>query len=527
MGVGLLWDVGALGSFHLETTRLPPRDKPYNLNVELARFRLMKVVQKQEDWNLFDFPRAERLQEKFKLSQGWFSDALGQLDNPAMAAKLADESLVISIELSEELALFHSDLLLNRRRAANTFVKHVFGCRVDCAVQNTKYRETPAGHFDHVVVPTSWKLLQPQEATFSPEPVDAWIETLSKRRVPIIAGPLINLLETDLPDWMFIWENDFETLRELAYEHVRKIVQRYRKAVTLWNVVGGIATNRAFTLTFEQMIELTRMLVSEVKNLLPNARTLINVTDPFGEYHAKNPTSVAPILYAIADSRFHMNFAEVIPDFVGSEKATDRLVAEPSMKRQVRLHYARQLPGRSAAADADRRQDDGGVDLWHLSRLPPARARMVPAGARALRGLARWHRAFRQADHARGNGTHVGRFDFMVTGASAVSLDGVRFGKGHGFFDLEWGMFTDLGIVDETTPVAASVHDVQVVEDKLLPEPYRHPRRHDRDADPPHPCRAPRPHVRAASSGSCSTRSRSPDTPPLRELQKMRGMAPA
>ena len=59
----------------------------------------------------------------------------------------------------------------------------------------------------------------------------------------------------------------------------------------------------------------------------------------------------------------------------------------------------------------------------------------------------------------------------MVTGASAVSLDGVRFGKGHGFFDLEWGMFTDIGIVDAETPVAAVVHDVQVVEEKLYPSP--------------------------------------------------------
>jgi 5-formyltetrahydrofolate cyclo-ligase len=59
----------------------------------------------------------------------------------------------------------------------------------------------------------------------------------------------------------------------------------------------------------------------------------------------------------------------------------------------------------------------------------------------------------------------------MVTGASAVSLDGVRFGKGHGFFDLEWGMFTDLGLADEKTPVIACVHDVQVVEDKLYPSP--------------------------------------------------------
>ena len=65
--------------------------------------------------------------------------------------------------------------------------------------------------------------------------------------------------------------------------------------------------------------------------------------------------------------------------------------------------------------------------------------------------------------------TKMGRFDFMATGASAVSIDGVRFGKGHGFFDLEWGMFTDLGLADDVTPVVAVVHDVQVVEDKLHP----------------------------------------------------------
>src|ERR1700730_9205263 len=31
---------------------------------------------------------------------------------------------------------------------------------------------------------------------------------------------------------------------------------------------------------------------------------------------------------ALPDSRFHLNFAEVIPDFQGSQEATDRLVSE-------------------------------------------------------------------------------------------------------------------------------------------------------------------------------------------------------
>ena len=87
-GVSLLWEVGPVGAYLMETTRLPPREKPYNLNVELARFRLMKIVQKQEDWNLFDLPKVDRL-EKFASrlheAQMLFADALGRLHEPAAA----------------------------------------------------------------------------------------------------------------------------------------------------------------------------------------------------------------------------------------------------------------------------------------------------------------------------------------------------------------------------------------------------------------------------------------------------------
>ena len=61
-----------------------------------------------------------------------------------------------------------------------------------------------------------------------------------------------------------------------------------------------------------------------------------------------------------------------------------------------------------------------------------------------------------------------GRFDFAATGASAVSSKGIRFGKGHAYFDLEWGMFTDLGLMEETTPVASIVHDVQVTDETVI-----------------------------------------------------------
>src|ERR1700722_19469373 len=211
LGIALLWDVPGIGTLHLETTRLQHRDQPYNLNVELARFRLMKIVQKQEDWNLFDFPKADKFGPKFHDAQQIFAEALGKLDQPGDAAVLADMALAMAVELSEEIGAFHSDLLIQRRRANGAFVRHVVGCNIDPAVQNEKYRETLSGNSDYAIIPMSWRKLEPQEHKFDTVAVDEWIELLSKKRVPIIAGPLIQLDEKNLPDWMFIWEHDFDS----------------------------------------------------------------------------------------------------------------------------------------------------------------------------------------------------------------------------------------------------------------------------------------------------------------------------
>lgn len=56
-------------------------------------------------------------------------------------------------------------------------------------------------------------------------------------------------------------------------------------------------------------------------------------------------------------------------------------------------------------------------------------------------------------------------FDLVVVGSVAVCpRTGARLGKGNGFNDLEWGILCELGVVDERTKVATTVHDVQVLE---------------------------------------------------------------
>lgn len=226
---------------------------------------------------------------------------------------------------------------------------------------------------------------------------------------------------------------------------------------------------------------------------------------------------------ALPDSRFHLDFAQVIPDFAGSASATDRLWALPCCRD---AGYAFVTPD-NCLVELRRRMLAAGkaivVSTYGIYRgfvlLEPG---TVPPGqelfAAWLDGIEHFGRPIGLEEIAR-----RGAFDVMVTGASAVSLDGVRFGKGHGFFDLEWGMFTDLGIVGEATPVAALVHEVQVVEDKLFPSPTDIVV--DWIATPERLHRVARAHPRPRGVRWELLAPEQVDaTPPLRELQRLHGL---
>lgn len=172
---------------------------------------------------------------------------------------------------------------------------------------------------------------------------------------------------------------------------------------------------------------------------------------------------------AYPDSRFHFNFSEYIPDFIGSGDALAQFVDLPLYQQSRYLFIT---PDNCLTALRERALQDGktivvstygiyrGFFLLEPQHIPSSEFRF----ASCLDGMEILGRPISIAEIAQ-----QGQFDLLVTGASAVSLEGMRFGKGHGFFDLEWGMFSAVGAAVEKTPIAAFVHDVQVVDTPLNP----------------------------------------------------------
>ncbi len=104
--------------------------------------------------------------------------------------------------------------------------------------------------------------------------MNTWPISFPKNASPLIAGPLIDLTEGEVTDWMYIWEHDFRhpPRTGLRIRAEKSLSSRLSQVQSQSGMSAyGIHTNSVFTLSFEQIIELTRLLVSQVKTLIPNA----------------------------------------------------------------------------------------------------------------------------------------------------------------------------------------------------------------------------------------------------------------
>jgi len=178
------------------------------------------------------------------------------------------------------------------------------------------------------------------------------------------------------------------------------------------------------------------------------------------------------IKVAKPDSRFHWNFAEFIPDFKGSERCADQI---RSMDVYVNAEVVFITPDNCLQKLREYAIMDGkkiimptygikrGFLILHRGLVPEGKEDF----ASTLDGADIYGKPVTLLQLK-----NMGKVDLLVTGASAVNMKGVRYGKGHGYFDLEWAMLREIGVVGEETPIIAVIHDCQLVEESIEASPY-------------------------------------------------------
>lgn len=192
--------------------------------------------------------------------------------------------------------------------------------------------------------------------------------------------------------------------------------------------------------------------------------------DPVNAHRERIWAELAKV--ARPDSRFHWDFSSFIADFDGSEECARRVRSLDSYHtgETVFITPDNSTEALRAQAITDERpilMTTYGIVRGFLLLEPGS----VPAGQEAyaatLDGMDHHARPVTLAQISSGHPLRL-----LVTGGSAVSINGVRFGKGHGYFDLEWAILSEIGMVDAATEIACVAHDCQVVDEALLGEDH-------------------------------------------------------
>ena len=295
-GLALLWPIEGFGRVLLPTTCLPERDRPYILNVELTRAKLMQITNRREDWSFFD--SLEGMEDISKQSQERFIEAIQRIKDAPAASQLADNSLHKATVYSEKLAVRQGKLLFDKRRKSHGFGRGCLGCRIDPnLIAKPQYVDRALEYFGSVTLPINWARIETRQGHFDFSLIDSCMATLSRRKVVISAGPLLHFAADHLPDWLLRSGVGFEKMRELAYEFVSKVVGRYAAAVHRWCVVSGLNAFNQFNFNFEQILEMTRAANMAVRAAGSRGIRIVEVSSPWGEYYAATPNSIPPFVY--------------------------------------------------------------------------------------------------------------------------------------------------------------------------------------------------------------------------------------
>ena len=149
-----------------------------------------------------------------------------------------------------------------------------------------------------------------------------------------------------------------------------------------------------------------------------------------------------------------------IPNFAGAREAAERLLAHPLFKRVRVIKVNPDSPQRWVRQLALER---GITVITPTPRLKGAFRKLDPARiprerygeAATLKRGGRWGEDIELDE--------MPKVDLVVMGSVAVTRDGRRLGKGHGYADLEYALLRELG--NPAVPIATTVHRLQVLAD--------------------------------------------------------------
>ena len=376
------WRVDGVGQLMAGSATLMERPAPYHLPLELARGKVNQVRNQAVDWATGGLVLPDALTGQMRAATVGFGRAVSRLPDPE-AARLADAVLRDGYDAARQLVQTYMKQVFHVRHSRQPRLETALSCRLQAQPPAGPLGDALADAFNAVVVPLSWRTIEPTEGSFDWAAHDALVEWAVGRGLRVIGGPLVDFAGRDLPDWLWAREPDLLSRHGALADYVDRAVRRYGSTIRTWQVTAGSNCAGVLAHRDEELLWLTVRMAEAVRRVDPQLEVIVGLSQPWGDYLAEQERNQSPFLFADTLLRTGLKLTALDLEVVMGVSPRGSYCRDPlDLSRLLDLYALLGVPlhvtlGYPSAAEAPPAADPdqrAGAGWWRSGYTPEAQA---------------------------------------------------------------------------------------------------------------------------------------------------------
>jgi hypothetical protein len=295
------WTVAGHGTLTLTTGTLLEQPLPYMLPLELARGVVNQVRTQLFEWQSIGLAVSATLSGKIAEATKQLAAAVVHQNNSQVCAAESETCLRLALDAGNLLASSYIEQsMIVRRRTTGEKHSVFWAGDLGAALLTKATARQFLATFNAVNVPICWREIESSEGHSNWTVADTQIQWARQNGRSVSAGPLLLFDSATWPDWLTLWEDDFESLRDCTAQFLRAAVGRYRGMVDFWHAAARLNTAESLSLDEEEKLRLAALAVEIVDNLDPGKPIIVSFDQPWGEYMSSRDVDFPPLHFADA-----------------------------------------------------------------------------------------------------------------------------------------------------------------------------------------------------------------------------------
>ncbi|KAA1258456.1 hypothetical protein LF1_09760 [Rubripirellula obstinata] len=287
-------------------------DEPHQLPLEFARGSCYRARIQADTWQRAGLTISDQFDDLVERGTSAFLEAAGLRGDPNRSAIAAIRAITLLESAINDLGESYSVQSIAYRKQREPQIGTLMAATViPPSPIDSPHADAFVSAFNTAAVRLSWSEIETDSGSFHFDDAEQTIQYFTNQGMRVVGGPLIDFRTRMMPHWLYLFDEDFESLLKAAVHFVETTVAKFRGKVQLWNCATGLNTPGPLPLDDEQAMRLAIGILQAVRRTDPNTPAIMSFDQPFGEYLAKDRDGISPLQFADAMVRSGLGMAGI------------------------------------------------------------------------------------------------------------------------------------------------------------------------------------------------------------------------